>query len=81
MITRKILKRHFNVPENWDKHDYQIKQYSFGDLEEAFNLALDRVEKFSKHDDRSASFNSGSFVAGVIIGTLITCIYLWLKIG
>jgi hypothetical protein len=36
-ITEK-LKQRFNVPENWDKHDYEIHRYSFDDLLEAVEL-------------------------------------------
>jgi hypothetical protein len=36
-ITEK-LKQLFNVPENWDKHDYEIHRYSFDDLLEVVEL-------------------------------------------
>lgn len=26
------LKRYFNVPENWDKYDYELHRYSFNDI-------------------------------------------------
>ena len=29
------LKKYFNVPENWDKHDYELHRYSFNDIVDA----------------------------------------------
>jgi hypothetical protein len=31
---RDWLKQKLNIPDNWDKHDYRIKQYSFEDIED-----------------------------------------------
>ncbi len=38
MDIKEKLKQRFNVPENWDKHDYAIHRYSFDDLLEAAEL-------------------------------------------
>ena len=41
------IKNHFAVPEEWDKHDYEIQRYSFEDLVEAAEL----VKEVDREDD------------------------------
>lgn len=31
---KEFIKNKLGVPENWDKHDYQLARYSFEDIEE-----------------------------------------------
>lgn len=38
MDIKEKLKKYFGVPDNWDKHDYEIQRYSFNDLLEAVEL-------------------------------------------
>lgn len=39
MDIKERLKKAFSVPDNWDKHDYQIPRYTFEDLEHAVEIA------------------------------------------
>lgn len=40
---KKFIKTKLGVPENWDKHDYQLARYSFEDIEEVL-LAYEKEQ-------------------------------------
>ena len=40
---KEFIKNKLGVPENWDKHDYQLARYSFEDIEEVL-LAYEKEQ-------------------------------------
>jgi len=40
MNVKDYLKKELQVPENWDKHDYEIPRYTFGDIEDVLQKVV-----------------------------------------